>query len=109
MKGSIRIFEDPRGIQTLVRTRGDVTGREQDADWRWILTDADVDRGNSGGAAVNEDGYLIGIPTEVNCRVTDEEAGCPVTEGAAVKILPINAAKPLLARAGLDATPPPSV
>ncbi len=105
---SISIFGYPREVQALIRTRGDVTGREMDADWTWIITDADVEPGNSGGAAVNEDGYLIGIPTEVNCRVTDEEVNCPVTEGATVKILPINAAKPLLARAGFEAAPLPS-
>lgn len=48
--------------------RGVVEGK--DILSNWIKTDARVIRGNSGGAAVNSEGRLIGIPTKV---VADEQ------------------------------------
>lgn len=48
----------------------------------WIKTDARLIRGNSGGAAVNRDGKLIGIPTKVvvdSQRVDKDGDGFPDT------------------------------
>ena len=55
-------FPDKGGSSVTVN-RGTVEGR--DVLGRWIKTDARLIHGNSGGAAVNIDGKLIGIPTKV--------------------------------------------
>tara|TARA_B100001996_G_scaffold346616_1_gene303668 strand:- start:437 stop:2092 length:1656 start_codon:yes stop_codon:yes gene_type:complete len=46
-------------------TKGTISGFESDEDYirGWIVTDADISYGNSGGAALNDQGELIGIPT----------------------------------------------
>jgi S1-C subfamily serine protease len=75
----------------------------------WINTDAVTSGGNSGGAAVNAAGELIGIPTSgsaLDCRPGDtngdgvqnaEDVGCVPTGGSLAQLRPINLAKPLLA------------
>ncbi len=71
----IRLLEDlfivgfpEKGGSTITVNRGVVEGRDILANW--IKTDARVIHGNSGGAAVNSEGRLIGIPTKV---VADEQ------------------------------------
>ncbi len=46
-------------------TKGTVSGFEQDSSYKrgWIVTDADISYGNSGGAALDSLGKLIGMPT----------------------------------------------
>ncbi len=112
------------GGQTITFTSGDVSGftREQGVEGRaWIKTDATIAGGNSGGAAVNELGELVGIPTQlgaggderyVDCRrvadtngdgVIDENDSCVPTGGFINALRPVNLAKPLIeaARQGL--------
>ena len=71
----IKVLEDlfiigfpEKGGATITVNRGVVEGRDILANW--IKTDARVIHGNSGGAAVNSEGRLIGIPTKV---VADEQ------------------------------------
>jgi len=71
----IKLLEDlfiigfpEKGGLTVTVNRGVVEGRDILANW--IKTDARVIHGNSGGAAVNSEGKLIGIPTKV---VADEQ------------------------------------
>ncbi len=75
----------------------------------WINTDAVTSGGNSGGAAVNDAGQLIGVPTSgsaLDCRVGDtnrdgvvgeEDVGCLPTGGSLTQLRPIDLARPLLA------------
>ena len=72
---TIRLLEDlfiigfpEKGGSTITVNRGVVEGKDILANW--IKTDARVIHGNSGGAAVNSEGRLIGIPTKV---VADEQ------------------------------------
>ena len=46
-------------------TKGTISGFESDFNLKrgWIVTDADISYGNSGGAALDEFGRLVGIPT----------------------------------------------
>ena len=46
-------------------TKGIVSGFEQDNIYKrgWIVTDADISYGNSGGAALDSEGRLVGMPT----------------------------------------------
>jgi S1-C subfamily serine protease len=71
----IKLLEDlfiigfpEKGGATVTLSTGVVEGR--DILGNWIKTDARVIHGNSGGAAVNSEGKLIGIPTKV---VADEQ------------------------------------
>ena len=71
----VRILEDlfiigfpEKGGSTVTVNRGVVEGKDVLANW--IKTDARVIHGNSGGAAVNGEGKLIGIPTKV---IADEQ------------------------------------
>lgn len=77
------------GGDTVTLTQGIVSGF---LDGRaWIKTDTQINRGNSGGIAINLAGELIGVPTDV---VTD-----PQLSGKIGLIRPINLAKPLLQQA----------
>ena len=61
------------GGETITFTSGNVSGftRESGVQGRaWIKTDATIAGGNSGGTAVDEDGLLVGVPTQGG--VTDE-------------------------------------
>lgn len=71
----IKLLEDlfiigfpEKGGSTVTISRGVVEGR--DVLGNWIKTDARIIHGNSGGAAVNSEGKLIGVPTKV---VADEQ------------------------------------
>lgn len=71
----IKVLEDlfiigfpEKGGSTITVNRGEVEGKDVLANW--IKTDARVIHGNSGGAAVDSEGRLIGIPTKV---IADEQ------------------------------------
>lgn len=75
----------------------------------WINTDAITSGGNSGGAALNDAGELIGVPTsgsQLDCRPGDtnrdgtigpDDVGCIPTGGSLTQLRPIDLARPLLA------------
>src|SRR6185295_8128008 len=58
-----------KGGSSVTVNRGIVEGKDELG--RWIKTDGRLIHGNSGGAAVNTSGKLIGIPTKV---VADDQA-----------------------------------
>ncbi|MEK6300867.1 MAG: trypsin-like peptidase domain-containing protein [Acidobacteriota bacterium] len=67
---AVRLLDDiviigfpEKGGSSVTVNRGTVEGK--DALGRWIKTDGRLIHGNSGGAAVNLNGKLIGIPTKV--------------------------------------------
>lgn len=127
----ISIFGYPGiGGETITLTSGKVSGfsRESGITGRaWIKTDATIAGGNSGGTAVDENGALIGIPTQggsggegeiVDCRpvtdtngdgVLDEKDTCVPIGGFINALRPVNLAKPLIQAAsrGIN-TPPPT-
>ncbi|MCP4087485.1 MAG: trypsin-like serine protease [Actinomycetia bacterium] len=74
---TIRILGFPAiGGETITFTQGAVSGFTLDAtvDGRaWIKTDATISGGNSGGIAVDVDGFLIGVPTQVGSGSLDAE------------------------------------
>ena len=125
----LNIFGYPGiGGETLTFTRGVVSGFTLDAsiDGRaWIKTDTTIAGGNSGGTAVNQDGFLVGVPTEagrgglgdrneyVDCRPVADTNGnnrldsgdtCVPIGGFINALRPVKLAGPLIqaARAGLD-------
>ena len=122
----IRIFGFPGiGGGTLTVTSGQVSGFLDDVHvgpGAWIKTDATVAGGNSGGAAVDDEGRLIGVPTvvgastqttTVECRaladtngdgVTDDNDTCVSVGGFLNGIRPVKLATSLLEEA---ATAPP--
>ena len=60
----IRIFGYPgAGGRTMTLTRGSYSGMIDQRGETYIKTDADISEGNSGGAAFNEAGVFIGVPT----------------------------------------------
>ncbi|MGI9517567.1 MAG: S1 family peptidase, partial [Pirellulaceae bacterium] len=120
----ISIFGYPGiGGETVTYTSGNVsgfTGERSVRDSRaWIKTDATIAGGNSGGTAVNEDGFLVGIPTQaaagsgvtpVDARpVLDtnrdgriDQRDTPMAVGGFINGLrPVNLAFPILQKAGL--------
>ena len=110
---AIHVFGFPAiGSGSLTYTTGIVSGFlfEEDIDGTaWINTDAVTSGGNSGGAAVNDRGELIGVPTSgssLDCRVGDtnrdgvvgaDDVGCVPTGGSLTQLRPIDLARPLLA------------
>lgn len=51
------------GGNSVTYTEGTISGFEQAAPW--IKTDTEINPGNSGGSAIDADGNLIGVPTEI--------------------------------------------
>lgn len=51
------------GADTITETKGIVSGLAEVNGFQYIKTDATIAGGNSGGAMVNKEGKLIGIPT----------------------------------------------
>jgi pSer/pThr/pTyr-binding forkhead associated (FHA) protein/S1-C subfamily serine protease len=80
------------GGDTPTFTRGTVSGFLLDdvtgEDRGWIKTDAEVNRGNSGGMAINAKGELIGVPTQAT---VDTEVTGKISD-----VRPINLAKVVL-------------
>jgi serine/threonine protein kinase/S1-C subfamily serine protease len=105
------------GGETITLTRGDVggfTSQEGRGERAFIKTSATIAGGNSGGLAATEDGYLIGIPTQlgyggddqyVDCRVlvdtnrdgyVDENDSCVPTGGFINALRPVKLALPMI-------------
>ncbi len=109
----VHVFGFPAiGNGSLTYTVGVVSGFifEEGIDGTaWINTDAVTSGGNSGGAAVDARGALIGVPTSgssLDCRPGDtnrdgvvgpEDVGCVPTGGSLTQLRPIDLARPLLA------------
>lgn len=51
------------GEDTITLTQGIVSGKKMDYEQKWIKTDAIVAHGNSGGAAIDSSGKIVGIPS----------------------------------------------
>jgi S1-C subfamily serine protease len=110
---TVHVFGFPAiGSGSLTYTIGIVSGFlfEEGIDGTaWIHTDAVTSGGNSGGAAVNDAGQLIGVPTSgsaLDCRAGDtnrdgvvgaDDVGCVPTGGSLTQLRPIDLARPLLA------------
>ena len=110
---TVHVFGFPAiGAGSLTYTMGIVSGFlfEEGIDGTaWINTDAVTSGGNSGGAAVNDAGQLIGVPSSgsaLDCRVGDtnrdgivssDDVGCLPTGGSLTQLRPIDLARPLLA------------
>lgn len=118
------------GGETITLTTGEVAGftSEDGVKGRaYIKTSAAIAGGNSGGAGIDPDGVLIGVPTQLGsgsqddqfeCRrladtnddgIIDENDSCISVGGFINALRPINLAKPLIARAlngEIDAPPP---
>jgi Trypsin-like peptidase domain len=64
---TLNVFGYPGiGGKTITYTSGPVSGFATDANIpgrAWIKTSASISGGNSGGTAVDDDGFLVGIPT----------------------------------------------
>ena len=122
----LNIFGYPGiGGETVTFTSGSVSGFSAEsgigARRAWIKTDATIAGGNSGGAAVNQDGKLVGIPTQaaagtdilpVDARpVLDtnrdgrvDQRDTPMAVGGFINGLrPVNLAKSLLGQRGASA------
>jgi len=115
---NVRILGYPEiGGETITFTNGSVSGFTAQAgigDRALIKTDATIAGGNSGGAAVDTDGQLIGIPTKarasesgpaVDCRPladtnsdgeVDDSDNCVPIGGFLNGIRPINLARELI-------------
>lgn len=124
----LRILGYPEiGGETITFTNGSVSGFTAQAgigDRALIKTDATIAGGNSGGAAIDTGGRLIGIPTKarasesgpaVDCRPladtnndgqVDANDNCVPIGGFLNGLRPINLAKPLI-EAAASATPQP--
>ncbi len=108
------------GGDTVTFTRGVVSGFASQngiGERSWIKTDATMAGGNSGGAAFDIDGNLVGIPTQaaasagsdiVDCRVITDTNGdgqlneqdqCVPIGGFLNGLRPVNLAQPLIAEA----------
>ena len=115
---TVHVFGFPAiGAGSLTYTVGIVSGFlfEEGIDGTaWINTDAVTSGGNSGGAAVNDAGQLIGVPSSgsaLDCRVGDtnrdgvvdaKDVGCLPTGGSLTQLRPIDLARPLLASVDAD-------
>ncbi len=121
----LNIFGYPGiGGDTVTFTRGVVSGFTLDAAIRgraWVKTDTTIAGGNSGGTAVDENGLLVGVPTQagsgdsdamVDCRAVtdtnrdgklDDKDTCVPIGGFLNALRPAELAKPLIeaARQGL--------
>ena len=88
------------GEGTVTLTKGSISGFLDDAGGfgTWIKTDAEINRGNSGGTAISKAGELVGIPTAVRYDTQ--------VSGKIGKIRPVNFAKPFVQYAQQDARSP---
>jgi S1-C subfamily serine protease len=114
------------GGETITFTEGVVSGftRERGVEGRaYIKTDATIAGGNSGGLAANQEGQIVGVPTQVgyggaerfaDCRyladtngdgVVNEDDNCIPVGGFINALRPVNLAKPLIEMARLGIAP----
>jgi S1-C subfamily serine protease len=81
------------GGETITLTTGRVSGflSQEGVEERraWVKTDATAAPGNSGGAALDESGNLVGVPTRANTDVG----------GSINRVRPVNLAEDVIARA----------
>jgi S1-C subfamily serine protease len=118
---NLNIFGYPGiGGETITFTSGPVSGftTERGTARAWIKTSASISGGNSGGTGVNDDGELIGVPTQggsgdekagiVDCRPVSDTNGdgridktdsCVAIGGFINALRSINMAKPLIEQA----------
>jgi S1-C subfamily serine protease len=82
------------GGDTVTYTKGSVSGFLSAEGW--IKTDAEINSGNSGGAAINRAGQLVGIPSAAVTETTR-------VPGKIGMVRPVNLAKPLIEWAMADA------
>jgi S1-C subfamily serine protease/ribosomal protein L40E len=82
------------GGDTVTYTKGSVSGFLSAEGW--IKTDAEINAGNSGGAAINQAGQLVGIPSAAATETTR-------VPGKIGLVRPVNLAKPLIEWAMQDA------
>lgn len=69
------------GGSSITISKGIVSGFTKESGVSWIKTDASVSGGNSGGAAVNGKGELVGVPTMASAGEDGEIVDCrPVTD-----------------------------
>ena len=109
------------GGETITLTRGQVSGFTSEEGYgnrAYIKTNATIAGGNSGGLAVNDQGQLVGVPTQVgsgdletsivDCRALadtnrdgyiDDTDTCVPTGGFINAIRPIDLALPIIAAA----------
>jgi S1-C subfamily serine protease len=105
----VHVFGYPGiGGGSLTYTSGVVSGfyfDEAGIEPAWIISDATIAPGNSGGTAVDAQGRLIGVPTMTRSvdRTSDDVVGDGAFDdvsaalgGSLAWLLPINVAKPLL-------------
>lgn len=80
------------GGESVTYTRGTVAGFESTDDGTvvWIKTDAEVNRGNSGGMAIDGEGRLVGVPTRIRVDMGDATGGAGL--GKISRLRPINLA-----------------
>jgi len=112
----LEIFGYPGiGEDTITFTEGKVSGflQEEGIEYQraWIKTDASISGGNSGGAAIDENGKLVGVPTEagqVDARPLADTNGdgvidgrdTPVSTGGFInRLRPVNLAYSLIEQA----------
>jgi S1-C subfamily serine protease len=69
------------GGSSITISKGIVSGFTKEQGVSWIKTDASISGGNSGGAAVNGKGELVGVPTMASAGEDGEVVDCrPVTD-----------------------------
>lgn len=69
------------GGSSITISKGIVSGFTKASGVSWIKTDASISGGNSGGAAVNGKGELVGVPTMASAGEDGEIVDCrPVTD-----------------------------
>lgn len=71
----------PAGVRTVNITAGQVAGFEANSDevTSWLRTDTEFNPGNSGGALIDRECRLVGIPTAVSNNVEPIELARPST------------------------------
>lgn len=128
---TVTIFGYPGiGGETITLTSGNVSGfsKESGVSGRaWIKTDATIAGGNSGGTAVNDNGILIGVPTQggsggegdiVDCRQIadtngdgriDEKDVCVPMGGFINALRPVNLAMSMIQAASRGIVAPPPI
>jgi Trypsin-like peptidase domain len=125
---TLHIFGYPGiGGETITYTQGPVSGFASDkaiAGRAWIKTSASISGGNSGGAGIDDQGQLVGVPTRagvegaggfVDCRKLadtnrdgqiDDRDTCIPTGGFLNSLRAINVGKAFIAEALQSEVPP---